>query len=519
MVLSKFRLPLLAAALLAAMLSTATSIAQSQPPEAATAPVKIYGASKPIPDRYIITFKRSVPDVAAEAKRLMAGRGGEIHFVYTRAIKGFAATIPPQAVKAIASNPWVESIEQDATVSIQATQSNATWGLDRIDQRGLPLDSSYTYVPTGAGVYAYIVDTGIRASHSDFGGRVSSQGFTAISDGRGTNDCDGHGTHVAGTVGSTTYGVAKDITLIPVRVLDCRGSGSWTGVIAGLDYVANDTSRRPAVANMSLGGGRSSSVNAAVAGAVRAGVTVAVAAGNETTDACTTSPASEPTAITVGATTISDARASYSNFGKCLDVFAPGSGITSTWNTGDGATNTISGTSMAAPHVAGVAALASQSLASGSAPTYDANFVNAVTQRVISTASVSKVSSAGSGSPNLLLYSPLDSTDPGSGSGGGGGSTLTTPVTPSNLAASAASKSRINLSWSDNSNNESGFYIYISTNGTSWSKLPGSTTSTNAAVTGLRSRTTYYFQVSAFATDGTTTVESARSATASARTF
>src|SRR5262249_51466616 len=235
-----------------------------------------------------------------------------------------------------------------------ATQSNATWGIDRIDQRNLPLSGTYTYNFTGAGVHAYIIDTGIRATHQNFGGRVSSQGFTAINDGNGTNDCNGHGTHVSGTVGSSTYGVAKGVTLHAVRVLSCSGSGSTSGVIAGVDWVTQNRIL-PAVANMSLGGGVSTALDTAVNNSINSGVTYAIAAGD--TNPCTLSPARVAAALTVGATTMTDARSSFSNFGTCVDLFAPGSSITSTWNTSDTATNTISGTSMATPHVTGVAAL------------------------------------------------------------------------------------------------------------------------------------------------------------------
>lgn len=218
-----------------------------------------------------------------------------------------------------------------------------------------------------------------------------------IGDGQGSNDCNGHGTHVAGTIGGSQWGVAKDVTLVPVRVLDCAGSGSWSGIIAGIDWVAAQTGLRPAVANLSLGGGKSSSVNAAVAAAVGKGVTMVVAAGNANADACNYSPASEPSALTVGATTSGDARASYSNFGSCLDLFAPGSSITSAWHTGQSAEQTISGTSMAAPHVAGVAALA---LAANPTSTPDM-----VTRFLLDNASLNKVGSAGTGSPNRLVFS------------------------------------------------------------------------------------------------------------------
>jgi hypothetical protein len=288
----------------------------------------------------------------------MRGQRGQIHHTYSYAIKGFSATLPEAAYNAILKNPNVDYVEQDATVYAwqTTTQTGATWGIDRIDQRDLPLNQSYTYEQNGAGVLAYIIDTGIRASHVEFTGRIAP-GFTAILDGRGTADCNGHGTHVAGTVGGTRYGVAKGVTLVPVRVLNCQGSGTWSGVIAGIDWVTgqkNNAPNSPMVANMSLGGGGSDTVDTAVSKSVTAGVVYAVAAGNSNANACNYSPARAASALTVGSTTSSDARSSFSNFGTCVDLFAPGSSITSAWHTRNNAINTISGTSMASPHVAGV---------------------------------------------------------------------------------------------------------------------------------------------------------------------
>ncbi len=366
-----------------------------------------FAQSRLVPGRYIVVFKDSVSNPSAEVANAMRA-GGQLHHVYSVAIKGFAATLPDAAVQALRNNPQVAYVEQDQTVSLVQVQDPATWGLDRIDQADRPLDGLYHYGYTGSGVTAFIIDTGIRADHVEFSGRVLT-GYNTVPDSNGTNDCNGHGTHVAGTVGGVTWGVGRQLALVPVRVLDCRGSGSWSGVIAGIDWVAN-TTPRPAVANMSLGGGASTSVNAAVAGAVQRGVTMVVAAGNSNADACNYSPSSEPSAITVGATTSGDARSSYSNYGACVDVFAPGSSITSAWNTSNVATNTISGTSMASPHVTGVAALAAQANP-GASPAAIASFL-------IANATANRLSSTGGGSPNLLIYSLVT----------GGATEPTTPV-------------------------------------------------------------------------------------------
>ena len=315
------------------------------------------------PQRFIVVFKQfATPEAAPAAHELSARFGALPDAVYEHALKGFVVTLPPGLAARLADDERVAYVEQDAEVTASATQTGATWGLDRIDQRALPLNGSYTYNNTGSGVTAYIIDTGIRLTHSDFGGRART-GHDAVTAGGTASDCNGHGTHVAGTVGGSTYGVAKSVTLVAVRVLDCRGSGTTSGVIAGIDWVTADHDPgEAAVANMSLGGGASTALDQAAQRSIADGVTYAVAAGNgnrggRAQDACNYSPARVPEALTIGATNNTDTKASWSNYGNCVDWFAPGVSITSAWYTSNTATNTISGTSMATPHTAGVAAL------------------------------------------------------------------------------------------------------------------------------------------------------------------
>ena len=433
--------------------------------------------------------------------------GGNIKTNFTGAIQGFTADLSASAAAALSSSAGVTSIEPEQVVTLADTQSGATWGIDRIDQSALPLNGTYNY-PTNAGLGTriYVIDTGVRATHTEIAGRVLA-GYNALDTSNPLLDCNGHGTHVAGTAAGTTYGVAKLANIVPVKVLDCAGSGTLTAVVNGINWaVSNRTAagNPPSVISMSLGASFSSTVNNAVATAVNAGITTVVAAGNSSADACNSSPASAPSAITVGATTSADAQASYSNFGTCVDIYAPGSSITSSWGTGDTALNTISGTSMATPHVSGAAAV----YLSANRSATPAQVVSALTTN--STANV--ITSIGTGSPNKLLNVSFLS-----------GATITppsasAPSTPAAPRLTGATPSSLTVSWSapfDGGSAITGYVLeYKALADANYTALP-STTSLSATVSGLSEANTYVFRVSATNSVGT----SAASATLTSATL
>jgi subtilisin family serine protease len=447
---------------LAALVATSLMGAAPSGAGAQTGASRIVQVAQAIPGRYVVTL-RSIPvaDIDSVSQALVGQYGGRLLYIYRHALTGFAVETTATQAELLAGDPRVALVEEDGVMRAFPTQSNPPWGLDRIDQRDLPLNNTYVYNATGSGVMAYIIDTGIRVTHAQFGGRAS-HGRDTVSSDNDASDCNGHGTHVAGTVGGSTYGVAKSVSLVAVRVLDCGGSGSTSGVIAGVDWVTgNHQAGQGASANMSLGGGASSSLDTAVRNSIADGISYAVAAGNgdifgNPQNACSGSPARVAEAITVSATNSSDQKASWANYGTCVDIFAPGVSVVSAWYTSDTATNTISGTSMATPHVAGAAALYLQGNPGASPPT--------IAAALTSNATTGKVQSPGTGSPNRLLYTGFI--------GGGGGNTPPT----ANFAFSCPG---LTCSFTDQSSDTDGTIA-----SRSWNFGDGSTSSaTNASHT------------------------------------
>ncbi|GAA1594239.1 serine protease [Streptomyces globosus] len=395
-------------AVAALALGAAAALPASAADRAPQGVIENAGAPGAVAGSYIVTLKDSAARSTAESGKAVARKyGATIDRTYSAALNGYSVEVSEAQARKLAADPAVKSVVQNRVFTVDGAQgtqpSPPSWGLDRIDQRALPLNNSYTYPDkAGEGVTAYIIDTGVRITHTDFGGRAS-YGYDAVDNDNTAQDGHGHGTHVAGTVAGGAYGVAKKAKIVGVRVLNNQGSGTTAQVVAGIDWVTRNAVK-PAVANMSLGGGADSALDTAVRNSIASGVTYAVAAGNESTDASTKSPARVAEAITVGSTTNTDAKSSFSNYGSILDIFAPGSSITSAWATGDTATNTISGTSMAAPHVAGAAAL---HLADNPAST-----PAQVSQALTSAATPNVVTGPGSGSPNRLLYVGGGTTTP-----------------------------------------------------------------------------------------------------------
>jgi subtilisin family serine protease len=395
--------------------------------------------ARAVPNEYIVVLRDASPEVRGQgvanlSQELVSLTGGRVLRTYEHTLHGFLANMSEAEAHRLLSDPRVAYVQENGLIHVSATQTSATWGIDRIDQRDLPRNSSYTYNVDGTGAHAYVLDTGIRLTHSEFTGRIGN-GYDFIDNDSDPTDCHGHGTHVAGTVGGTTWGVAKKVTLHGVRVLDCTGYGSDAQVIGGIDWVAANHIK-PAVANMSLGDVGIQAIDDATERLIAAGVTTVVSAGNDSANACNYSPARTPNAITVGSTTSSDARSSFSNYGTCVDIFAPGSSITSASNSGNTSSTSMSGTSMSSPHVAGAAALfLSANPTATPAQVRDA---------LVNNSTPNKVTSAGTGSPNRLLYTLFIT---------GGGSDTTPPTTSITSPAGGATLSgtaSLSASASDN---------------------------------------------------------------------
>lgn len=454
--------------------------------------------SRFIKDAYIVVLKNEVSDVDAEADQITKGLGTKPKFIYKHALKGFTANFPAAAIESLKKHPRISYLEQDQEATASFTQTGATWGIDRTDQLSLPLDGTYTYEQNGATVDAYIFDTGIRQDHTEFGGRAKP-GFDAILAGGTANDGNGHGTHVAGTVGGATYGLAKNVTLYAVKVLGDNGSGSYSGVIAGIDWAIAHHTTRPAVGNMSLGGGASTAMDDAVRRAIADGIVMCVAAGNDYMNAANYSPARTAEAITVGATTSTDGFASYSNFGSIVDILAPGSAIKSASYTGITATATLSGTSMATPHVAGAAVMYLEAFPGSSATD--------VQNGLKSKATANKISAVPTGTPNILLYAKFSTVTP---------QVPEAPALSSPLNGATGTTTNPTLAWIA-STGAAGYLVQVSTTPDfSTFTYNGSVTVTSVSLNGLTNGTTYFWRVNASNSAGTSTWSETRSFTTTA---
>ena len=442
-------------------------------------------------DSYIVVFKDDVAEeeIDGESERMCGNTSAKKERTFKHAVKGFSGRLTAAAIDEFRRNPKVKYIEQNQVVTLVATtQPGATWGLDRIDQANLPLSTNYTYNTTGSTITAYIFDTGVRSDHVEFGGRVTG-GFSAITAEPTPEDGNGHGTHVAGTVGGTTYGVAKAVKLVPVKVLSAAGSGTNAGVIAGLDWaVADHIAGVPAVGNMSLGGGISTATDDAVRRCITDGIVMAVAAGNSNVNASNSSPARVAEAITVGSTTSLDARSSFSNYGSIVDIFAPGSSITSAWYTSSTVLNTISGTSMASPHVAGAAALYLEYAPGSTTAQVEAGLKNSAAR--------GRISGIPTGTTDALLQINFGTTPSLPAP------SVPTLSSPANVATNVAIAPT--LSWAA-STGAATYNLEYSTSSTFASGVVAASgiTTTSRAISGLANSTTYYWRVSATNTTGT----------------
>ena len=495
----------LALAQAALLFGCSKKVAQVVAPEAQVAATRapVLGAvstDSRTQDSYIVVLKDDVADVDGEVDQIGQQFSVTANYRYRNTIKGFAARLTPSVVEALRSNPSVDYIEHDQIAHIVATQTGATWGLDRIDQRALPLSGTYTYNTTGLGVDAYCIDTGIRFTHVDFGGRAVT-GYDAITIGGTAADGNGHGTHTAGTIGGTTYGVAKAVRLIAVRVLDNSGSGSYSQVIAGIDWVTGNHTTRPAVANMSLGGPVDAALDAAVRRSIADGVTYSVSAGNSAANVSTQSPADVAEAITVGATDNTDAFASFSNFGAGVDISGPGVNVTSDYFTSNTATAVLSGTSMSSPHVAGAAALYLEANPTATPA--------AVATALTTNATTGVITGIPSGTVNRLLYSLIGAPPPPPPP-----PAAPTLVSPADLATGVAIPAA--LSWNA-STGATSYGVQVSTTSAFTTLAFSQTvTTTSASATGLAASTVYYWRVNATNAGGTSAYSSVRSFTTAA---